>query len=62
MVFNDTIGGQGIVQDTYFESQSSATSYPIADLTRNANNALDTIGGQGIVQDTYFESQSSAIG
>lgn len=42
MVFNDTTGGQGIVQDTYFEASANASSYPIADLTRNANMALDT--------------------
>lgn len=42
MVFNDNSGGQGIVQDTYFEATANASSYPIADLTRNANNALDT--------------------
>ncbi len=42
MVYNDTTGGQGLVQDTYFEAQADAHSYPIADLTRNANNALDS--------------------
>lgn len=42
MIFNDILGGQGIVQDTYFEAQADAYSYPIADLTRNANNALDS--------------------
>lgn len=42
MVFNDTTGGQGIVQDAYFEAQADSTSYPIEDVTRNANNALDT--------------------
>lgn len=42
MVFNDTTAeGQGIVQDIYFEAQCNATSYPIADLTRNCNTALD---------------------
>ena len=43
MVYNDVSGGQGIVQDTYFEVSANSNSYPIADLTRNANNALDTV-------------------
>lgn len=43
MVFNDTVGGQGIVQDTYFEASANSNSYPIADLTRNANTALDNV-------------------
>lgn len=43
MVFNDVSGGQGIIQDTYFEASTNATAYPIADVTRNANNALDTV-------------------
>lgn len=43
MQFNDVSGGQGIVQDTYFEASTNATAYPIADVTRNANIALDTV-------------------
>lgn len=43
MQFSDTSGGQGIVQDTYFEASTNAIAYPIADLTRNANTALDTV-------------------
>ena len=31
------------VQDTYFEASTNAIAYPIADLTRNANTALDTV-------------------
>jgi hypothetical protein len=43
MIFNDTTSASsGLVQDTYFEASANASSYPIADLTRNANNALDT--------------------
>lgn len=41
MVFNDSSTNQGIVQDTYFEASADSTSYPIADIVRNANNALD---------------------
>ena len=43
MVFNDITTSQGIVQDAYFEVNADATTYPIADLTRNANTALDTV-------------------
>lgn len=41
MQFNDSTNSQGIVQDVYFEVGANSTSYPIADLTRNANAALD---------------------
>lgn len=43
MVFNDNSGGQGIVQDTYFEASANSSSYPIADITRNSNTALDNV-------------------
>jgi len=43
MVFNDTTTSQGLVQDTYFEATANSTSYPIADVTRNANNALNNV-------------------
>lgn len=43
MVFNDTITLQGIVQDAYFEATADSSSYPIADVTRNANTALDNV-------------------
>ena len=41
MVFNDETTKQGIVQDAYFEASANSSSYPIADLTRHANQALD---------------------
>lgn len=43
MVFNDSSTSQGIVQDTYFEASANSTSYPIADVTRNSNAALDNV-------------------
>lgn len=43
MVYNDTVTNQGIVQDIYFEVNADATTYPIADITRNANVALDNV-------------------
>ena len=43
MVYNDNSGGQGIVQDTYFEASANSVSYPIADVTRNSNTALDNV-------------------
>ena len=43
MVFNDTTTSQGIVQDTYFEVNADANTYPIADVTRHANTALDNV-------------------
>lgn len=45
MQFNDVSGGQGLVQDAYFDvgldATTGPTAYPIADVTRNANNGLD---------------------
>ncbi len=45
MQFNDTVGGQGLVQDALWRVGLDATtqpeSYPLDDLVRNANNALD---------------------
>ena len=43
MVFNDISTSQGIVQDAYFEATADSSSYPIADVTRNANAALDNV-------------------
>jgi len=43
MKFNDTTGGQGIVQDTYFEAGADSISYPIADVTRNTNQAMENV-------------------
>lgn len=41
MVLNDNTGGQGIVQDVYFQVNADSNSYPIADLVRDANTSLD---------------------
>lgn len=41
MVYNDTTGKQGIVQDAYWEAGADSNSYPIADVTRQANIGLD---------------------
>lgn len=43
MQFNDTTTKQGIVQDTYFEASANTSSYPIADVVRNSNTALDNV-------------------
>ena len=61
MVFNDTTTSQGIVQDTYFEVNADANTYSVADVTRNANAALDNVvamilGSDGIWQ---FDSTNS---
>lgn len=41
LIYNDTTGGQGIVQDVYFEVGQNSVSFPIEDVTRFANQALD---------------------
>lgn len=43
MIFSDPTTKQGIVQDAYFEAGADANSYPIEDVTRNANTGLDTV-------------------
>lgn len=59
MVFSDTVGGQGIVQDVYFEASTNATAYPIADLTRNANTALDNVVTLILGSDSRWQFDSS---
>lgn len=41
MVFNDTATEQGIVQASRFEAGANANNYPVADIVRNSNVALD---------------------
>lgn len=43
MVFSDTSTNQGIVQEARWLVGANTTSYPIADLTRNINRALDRV-------------------
>lgn len=43
MVYNDTTNKQGIVQDAYWKSGADINSYPLADVTRVANSALDKV-------------------
>lgn len=59
MVYNDTTGGQGIVQDTYFEASANSSSYPIADLTRNSNVALDNVTSLALLADAKWDYDSS---
>lgn len=42
MIYNGSVTKQDIVNDIYFEVGANSVSYPIADITRNANTALDT--------------------
>lgn len=59
MVYSDTSGGQGIVQDVYFEASANSSSYPIADLTRNANTALDTVVSLILGSDSRWQFDST---
>lgn len=43
MQYNGSATNQDIVSDTHFEASSNANSYPIADITRNSNTALDNV-------------------
>lgn len=43
MIYSDPTNKQGIVQDAYFEVGADENSYPIEDVTRNANLALDEV-------------------
>ncbi|MCF7843858.1 hypothetical protein K9M47_03095 [Candidatus Gracilibacteria bacterium] len=42
MIYNGSSTNQDIVSDTLFEASANLNSYPIADITRNSNTALDT--------------------
>ena len=63
MQFNDTVGGQGLVQDAYFkvglDSTTGPTSYAIADCVRNANNALDVAVALIITADGRWQFDDS---
>ncbi len=59
MVFNDTVTSQGLVQDTYFEASANSSAYPIADLTRNANNALDNVVTLILGEDSRWQFDST---
>lgn len=60
MIFNDTTSAkQGIVQDTYFEASANVNSYPLADLTRNANTALDIVVSLILGADGRWQFDSS---
>ena len=43
MVFNDSTGGQGIVQDIDFNCGSDINSYTLIDKTRNVNNWMSRV-------------------
>jgi len=59
MVFNDTTTLQGIVQDAYFEVDADSNIYPIADLTRHANTALDNVVTMILGSDGSWEFDST---
>lgn len=59
MVFNDTTTEQGIVQDAYFEASANSNSYPIADLTRHANQALDEMTSIAIASNGTWQFDDS---
>lgn len=43
MIYSNPTTKEGIVQDAYFEASADSVSYPIEDVTRNANLALDNV-------------------
>lgn len=59
MQYNSNATGQDIVNDTYFEASANASSYPIADLTRNANTALDVAVALILFADAKWDFDSS---
>lgn len=59
MVYNDVIGKQGIVQDVYFEVNANSVSYPIEDLTRNANSSLDNVFSMILGSDGRWQFDST---
>lgn len=63
MKFNDVAGGQGLVQDAYFrvglDATTGAVAYPIADLVRNANIAMENAVGLIIAADGRWQFDDS---
>lgn len=59
MVFNDIVTKQGIVQDTYFEASANASSYPIEDVVRSSNTALDNFATLAIGADKTWQFDST---
>jgi hypothetical protein len=43
MTFNDSSGKQGIVQDVWFRTNSEVNQFPLADITRYANDAYSRV-------------------
>lgn len=59
MQFSDTTNKQGIVQDTYFEASANANSYPIEDVVRSSNTALDNVATLAIGADKTWQFDST---
>ena len=59
MQFNSHATNQDIVSDTHFEASSNSNSYPIADITRNSNTALDTAVSLILFADEKWDFDSS---
>jgi len=59
MQFNGETNEQDIVHDIYFETSSNASSYPIADITRNANTALDNAVSLILFADNKWDFDST---
>lgn len=59
MQYNSHSTSQDIVSDTYFETSANSNSYPIADLTRNANTALDTATTLMLLADDKWDFDST---
>lgn len=55
MVFNDSSGQQGIVQDCDWWAGTNGVTYPIADKVRNANASVERISAR-ILRNTYGDS------
>lgn len=59
MQYNSHATSQDIVHDTYFEASANSSSYPIADLTRNANTALDIAASLILLADDKWDFDST---
>ncbi len=62
MDFNESTGGTGVVQDIDFLCQTDATSYPLKDKARNANQWLHTAVGWIIDADASWTWNTDADG
>ena len=55
MVFSDPTNKQGIVQDVRFITGTNSSTYPLEEIVRNSNRALDKVSAMIVVSDGRWQ-------